>query len=958
MFGGMQSPFTVEKANSYMWDFIEDFITTDYKDSDHTTVYDWENESGSISLPQTFPKLGSTGVGTIPSSITVKFPYVYVTSQSNGLQIFEINNPSNPQDVGEYPMNTCIDAVVDGNYLYVANYDFIDMENFPSYFTIFNITSNPANPIQLGSFGRPSNTTHFFLISGISISNNWAYIVEHNWALETFSVESYSVTSINITNPLSPILGSSITIPLNITDYFVPAIFFKMFLYENHLYLPNANDGFHIIDVTDPLNIDLVFTNNEGYELLSVSVDQDMAYFLDVENKIQVFDVTIPTNPNYVTTYTTPQKTKAIFVEDRWVYLAHSRTGFPGGFQAIDFQNPLNPIVIDSFSVGTEFHCMTKDQDYIYLVGSTLEILGTNAYVSTAVAQSKTIVSTQGSAFFQYVDFSVSIIDIPANTAIEFYFSSDAGLHWELASMATGHEFIIQGTELRWKAILTSTDGEATPSISYLMISSYITIATPSLLSPEDGYSTFDNTPTLTWEDLPDAYHYYIQLDQVSTFNSPNLDYYIVNSAEHTITTDLSPGKWYWRVAAMDMMDELGEFSSIRSITIDNVSHPEDFEYLFGTFGHIITWNAQTMYADGFTVLRDGVSVTSGIWEGDPVIISVDGLPAGLHNFTCTFYDLFGNTVVDIVTVSVSDIPDLTNPSINHPEDIMYIHGSLGHTLSWEVADIYPASFKVERNNSMIVGGSWFGDNIQITVDGLPIGSHLYTCTVYDQAENTNYDTVMVTVYLPIEEPQLDHPDDISYEEGTSGHILTWNPVDTDPDSFKITRNGIFLLGGPWRGEAIVISVDGLTLGTYEYTFTVYDEQGNEASDILTIMVVDTTPPSIDHPKDVTYIEGISDNSITWYPADKHPASFSISLNGTTIDDGTWNGNSINVDITGLSPGNYTLICTAFDTSGNSNYDLVEVFIPLVTSRSSSYSPFLLPLVSICMVYVVRKMKR
>jgi len=959
LFSGLNiSPLTIHPASGYMWDVIEDFMTTKFKDTEQTTIYGWQNNSGVISLPRTFPRIGSESVGTIPSSVTVKFPYVYVPVLSEGLQIFNIENPSNPQNLGALPMNYCIDAVVKGDYLYTVDYDVQSMEVVPSFFTIFNLTRNPVNPIKLGSVTRPSNSTYFFLLNGITLAGNWVYVIEYNWNLAIFNLDSYTITSINITNPLNPLFGSSIVIPLTPDPEFQVTFQNRMFIHGNYLYFPNAYDGFHIINITDPFNMNLVYTNNEGCQLVTVSVDQDMAYFMDLDSKIHIFDVSIPVLPINVSTYLTPKKLKAIFVEDGWVYIAHSRVGYPGGFQAIDFQDPLTPIVVDSVSLGTEFYFITKDQDYIYLVGSTLEILAAKAYVSTAVAQSKTVVATQGTAFFQMVDFSGSIFNIPTNTSIQMYFSSDAGLHWELASMGTGHEFIYQGTELRWKAVFTSTNGESTPSISFLIITSYITIATPVLLSPQDVYYTLDNTPHFTWEDLPDANGYLIQLDQVSTFNSPNCRDYAISSAEYTLEEVLSAGTWYWRVVALDLMDEPGVFSSFRSIIIDNITHPDDVSYLMGTYGNTITWEARAYYAEWFQVFRDGISVTSTLWEGDPVTISIDGLPAGLHNYTCTFYDVFGNTVSDSVTVNVSDVQDFTKPSIIHPEDFSYVLGSVGHTITWQVADDFPSGFQVERNGSLILGGPWFGENIQILVDDLPQGIHLYTCTVYDQASNINNDSVIVTVYLPIEEPQMNHPEDIIYEEGSWGHILTWNPVDTDPDSFKVTGNGIFLFGGPWWGEAIAISIDGLVLGTYDYICTVYDKQGNLASDLVTVTVRDTTPPSIDHPADVIYIEGISATHITWHPLDRNPASYSISLNGTTFMDGSWDGGMIMVDVSGLTPGNYSLVCTVFDTSGNSNFDLIEVVIPLITSRSASYPPLLVPFISLCMIFVFQEFKK
>jgi hypothetical protein len=73
--------------------------------------------------------------------------------------------------------------------------------------------------------------------------------------------------------------------------------------------------------------------------------------------------------------------------------------------------------------------------------------------------------------------------------------------------------------------------------------------ATPTLLSPATGSSTSDLTPTFDWNDVSGATSYTIQIDNNSTFASPEY----TNSptvSTYTPGANLATGTWYWRVLA------------------------------------------------------------------------------------------------------------------------------------------------------------------------------------------------------------------------------------------------------------------------------------------------------------------------------------------------------------------------------------------------------------------------
>jgi len=92
-------------------------------------------------------------------------------------------------------------------------------------------------------------------------------------------------------------------------------------------------------------------------------------------------------------------------------------------------------------------------------------------------------------------------------------------------------------------------------------------------------------------------------------------------------------------------------------------------------------------------------------------------------------------------------IADDTSPSITFPEDITYSEGSIGHRISWTLTDENPLTYTIMRDNETLESDIWTsGMEVNITVDGLSPGVHVYTLIAIDEVNNQITDTVVVTV--------------------------------------------------------------------------------------------------------------------------------------------------------------------------------------------------------------------
>ncbi len=190
-----------------------------------------------------------------------------------------------------------------------------------------------------------------------------------------------------------------------------------------------------------------------------------------------------------------------------------------------------------------------------------------------------------------------------------------------------------------------------------------------------------------------------------------------------------------------------------------------------------------------------------------------------------------------------------------------------------------------------------------------------------------------------VEPPTINQPVDIYYELGTLSYYLMWSPSDYNPTYFMILIDGLEIEAGVWHGGNISIDVGSQAVGVFNYTIIVFDSLGNSVSDSVSVIVEDTTAPSLNQPPDLEYLFGETGNQILWTPFDLAPASYSILWNGTVIDSSDWAGPPILLGVDDLSEGiyNYTLIVS--DESNNSASDTVIVTVSIESVPITNTEP-------------------
>ncbi|MFW9840316.1 MAG: Ig-like domain-containing protein, partial [Candidatus Thorarchaeota archaeon] len=228
-------------------------------------------------------------------------------------------------------------------------------------------------------------------------------------------------------------------------------------------------------------------------------------------------------------------------------------------------------------------------------------------------------------------------------------------------------------------------------------------------------------------------------------------------------------------------------------------------------------------------------------------------IPAQVYNTQVEFFiqvnDGCGNEKIEdngflFYTYTVGDDVDptltITNPANNTDQSgLLNITADVddpGSGIEW-------VSFNADGSGAITDYTAPYSQNWNL--DDETLGSHFVIVTVRDnvglETTKTHYFTVVDTI-----DPVLNSPSDIEYTFGDSGNSIDWNATDIRPSSYEVFVDDVSTFTGSWNdtSEHIILDVDGLAVGTYNYTCVVYDEAGNSATDtvIVTVDEVATTP--------------------------------------------------------------------------------------------------------------------
>ncbi|MFX0016634.1 MAG: DUF2341 domain-containing protein [Candidatus Hermodarchaeota archaeon] len=381
-------------------------------------------------------------------------------------------------------------------------------------------------------------------------------------------------------------------------------------------------------------------------------------------------------------------------------------------------------------------------------------------------------------------------------------------------------------------------------------------------------------------------------------------------------------------------------------LSVPSITSPSDFSIFHGDTGYSILWSVTDLFPANYSVYRNGTIYRTGSWT-NYVLVWLDGLEEGVHNFTCVVENAYGRTSSDEVWIRVlPSAPDTTPPSISSPNDVSFEEGSIGYSIIWTGSDDRtPWWASVRKNMTLIYDKAWIGNDIVISLDGVATGLYKYNCTLFDEAGNSVYDVVWVNVTEAVpdtESPVNMPPGSLEFEKGTTGHILHWICLDNHPFAYTILINDTEELFNPWHGENISYSVDHLPIGTWNVTLTLYDLASNTASSSVIVTVnpeaPDVTPPTVSQPAKSIIAENTA-GTIIWEVDDKYPDRYMITRNGSIIyEKSSWVSGIIQYHYTSLPLGTWEFILTVWDVAGHSASGIAIVEV-IPTGEADTFPP-------------------
>ncbi|MFO1488694.1 MAG: Ig-like domain-containing protein [Verrucomicrobiota bacterium] len=501
----------------------------------------------------------------------------------------------------------------------------------------------------------------------------------------------------------------------------------------------------------------------------------------------------------------------------------------------------------------------------------------------------------------------------------------------------------------------------------------------PTLVSPSNGSSTSDQTPTFDWNDSTDSggaglYQYEVEIyDGDITWGDISTT---TTSSTYTPSSNIELDTIYWKIRAVDKAGNISSYSTEWSVDIVDTTAPttpgtpdlssgDDSGYSSTdnitryTSGLTFSWSASTDGGSGMSGYE--WRLDSGAWNSIGNTTSTDITAGeGAHTFYVRAKDNSGNyssasSLAFTVDATAPSVPTLVSPANGSST------GDQTPTFDWN--DSTDASsglyqYEVEVYDFDI---TWGDISTTTTVSTFTPGTDIPFDTVYwkiravDRAGNvsaysTEWSLNIIDNVAPTTPgtPDLNSGDDTGYSntdnitKNTSGLTFAWS-ASTDSGT-GISGYEWRLDAGSWTSVGNTTSTD-ISAGEGAHTFYVRakDNANNYSSSSSLAFTVDATAPSV--PSLISPANGgtTGDQTPTFDWSDSSDASSGFYQYEVEIYDGdiTWGDISTTTTVSTFTPASnipYDTIywkIRAVDRAGNISAYSTEWHFDLVNNAPS-----------------------
>ncbi|PWI49221.1 hypothetical protein CEE45_02450 [Candidatus Heimdallarchaeota archaeon B3_Heim] len=385
------------------------------------------------------------------------------------------------------------------------------------------------------------------------------------------------------------------------------------------------------------------------------------------------------------------------------------------------------------------------------------------------------------------------------------------------------------------------------------------------------------------------------------------------------LLTGLSVGTYTLNVEATDSYGNVGVAETVffylddtisPVVTITSPANASTFE-----FGSDVSYTYTVSDLSGMTV----VVKLNGAPIPDSGLLS--GLAVGTYVLTVEATDTYSNVGDDEVTFFMVDT---TFPSvaITTPANGSVFEFGLDVSYTYTVSDLSSTTIVVKLNGAPIPDSG--------LLSSLAVGTYTLTVEATDTYSNLGSDEITFFIQdttSPV--VVITSPNEPSTVEFGSNIVYTYTVDDLSGTTVTIRLNS-----APIPDSGVL---SGLPVGVYVLSVEAIDTYGNPGSDEVTIIIQDTTAPTltITDPSNASIFEFGSEIPYTYAVFDLSGTNIGVKLNGAPIPDSGV--------LSGLAVGSYVLRVEAVDDYGNNGFTEINLFVvdttaPVVTIDSPSNS--------------------
>ena len=256
--------------------------------------------------------------------------YLYTRSGIKGFKIYEISDPTEPQEIGIYDRQIPKETILKEDFAFVLNHY--------AGIQVFDI-SNIYSPVEVNFYYSPGNA--------IEMKNEGDYIY--------LADDVAGLRIIDISDPYNLMEAGYYTRP--------PYIGMQIDLKDNLIFMTGLNT-FQILDVTQPDSIFEVYSyQNEVNDFVPIELVDDYAV-LAIQDSIHIWDISDPTNIDTVGSCQISASKEGLEIEGNYAYVPEY---YPGGLSIINLEDPANPFEEYYILDGVRLQDVEIVGDYCYL---------------------------------------------------------------------------------------------------------------------------------------------------------------------------------------------------------------------------------------------------------------------------------------------------------------------------------------------------------------------------------------------------------------------------------------------------------------------------------------------------------------------------------------------------------------------------------------------------------------